>query len=147
MNPQGHPQGSANTTPQPAPQPHTHRAPLHRIEQLSPLRRRAKISNKKLPEDFFLLRRQDPVARPQLHTQALPRRSCERERVSETRESSLQRGLCSNTMNLILGIISSGREMKKAMRKHSVEMRKENSESELRLELPPLLLRKGVTAY
>jgi hypothetical protein len=47
-----------------------------------------------------------------------------------------------------MGIISSSREMKKAIRKHSLEMRKENSSSHMeqfRLELPPLLLRKGVT--
>ena len=46
-----------------------------------------------------------------------------------------------------MGVISSAREMRKVIRKHSMELKKENKpkRDDLGLELPPLVLRKGVT--
>lgn len=55
------------------------------------------------------------------------------ERTSETREASLRKGELSariiqnesNTISLFMGIISSTREIKKSIRKHSLELKKD----------------------
>lgn len=72
------------------------------------------------------------------------------DRLSETREARKSvRGMNEgNSMDLFMGIISSTREIRKSIRKHSMELRKETKveNAENFVELPPLLLRKGVTA-
>jgi hypothetical protein len=90
----------------------------------SPFKRRAKIFAKKLPHDFFGSKKMAPSdersarasSRNEIHTQAYSRKSGESLRVSETREFTPKGSLTSrntsessNTMDLLLGIISSTR--------------------------------------
>jgi hypothetical protein len=49
-----------------------------------------------------------------------------------------------------MGIISSTRDIRKSIRKHSLELRKDckllSNIENMKVELPPLFLKKGVTA-
>lgn len=53
------------------------------------------------------------------------------------------------TMDLLRGVIATSQEMRKMIRRHSLEMKKENNNYQVpehyRVELPPLMLKKGVT--
>ena len=52
-------------------------------------------------------------------------------------------------MDLLRGVIATSREMRKMIRRHSLEMKKENNNvreiEQYRVELPPLMLKKGAT--
>lgn len=146
-----------------------HRIPLSKLEivdqSLSPNKRRAKIFTKKLPEDFFQLRRAPLQSerssinsdRNQIHTQNYQRKAPEIERISETRELSLRKGELSGrlmpdqsaTLNLFMGIISSTREIRKSIRKHSLQLKKDSKFNcnieNIKLQLPPLVIKKGAS--
>jgi hypothetical protein len=147
------------------------RIPLSRIQpvdDISPnLKRSIIISHQKLPKDFFpqkfSLKREFSITNPRtnLLSQKIPRNFSNIESNPETsrRESMTAReNRVEKEEDLILGIISASKEIKRVIRKHSVELRrKENEMMELLpkflhkksiqrdLELPPLLLKKGLT--
>ena len=106
---------------------------LQILEELpSPLQRRAKIFCRKLPEDFFI-QRTVPFhqSRNEMHTQGLSRRVPNIERVSETRGANSRTGPLTSrlandepAMDLLKGVIATSREMKRMIRRHSLEMKK-----------------------
>lgn len=46
-----------------------------------------------------------------------------------------------------MGVISTAREMRKMIRKHSIELKKDknNKHEEMAIELPPISLKRGIT--
>ena len=110
------------------------RVPLSKLqiieEQSTPLQRKAKIYSRRLPQDFFLQRCIPKQSnRNQMHTQAIPRRLSNQERVSNTREATLRsatgmltsrRGEEDNAIDLLQGVIATSREMRQMIRRHSL---------------------------
>ena len=108
------------------------RVPLSKLqiieEQTSPTQRKAKIYSRKLPEDFFLQRSlANSSNRNQMHTQGIPRRLFNIERVSNTRETGIRPGNLSGrgreedrAIDLMKGVIDTSREMRKMIRRHSL---------------------------
>lgn len=74
------------------------RVPLSKLQIIeeipSPLKRKAKIQTRRLPEDFFSCskRSQCQTSRNEIQTQSFPRRVSQLERHSETRQTSLRGG-------------------------------------------------------
>lgn len=136
------------------------RAPLSRLELLdgfpSPPKRTIKISNHKFPRDFF-----NPKNQHKLHSSTsivrnesdmpVTRQYTPQVELSKyegvRRENVTPRDVRSREEDLIMGVISSAREMKRVIRKHSIELKKENKpkREDLAVELPPLLIKRGVT--
>lgn len=97
------------------------RVPLSKLQLIeqspSQLKRKAKISTRRLPEDFFLCTKsQCQTSRKEIHTQAVSRRVSYNERVSETRETNVRGGTLSTrlkddeqTMELLRGVIATSR--------------------------------------
>ena len=91
--------------------------------------RKAKIYSKKLPGDFFAQRNQQ-TNRFQMQTQAIPRRISNIERLANTREVKVRTGRLAEedeAIDLLRGVIATSREMRKMIRRHSLEMKKENN--------------------
>ena len=120
------------------------RIPLSKLQIIdefsSPLKRKAKIFSKKLPDDFFQGRKtaiqtERSMATPErqnIQTQSFSRKMQFSGRLSETRDANIRREEVaqkdhiddSSTIRLFMGIISSTREIRKSIRKHSLELKK-----------------------
>ena len=139
------------------------RIPLSKLDLIdempSPIKRKVKIYARKLPEDFFLMRNSTPMKRNDVQTQAYSRKIPVLERLSQTRDLNMRVGSLTarvrededKTMDLLRGVITTSRQMKKIIRKHSLQMKKQNQYQNqyniidnYRIELPPLMLKKGV---
>ena len=140
------------------------RKPLSRLEllqihsaEVSPIKRNIKITNQKFPPGFFP-HEERLLASKMMVSRALPQTH------HELRSSNLRIGNRKREMStaleyrdekkdvdeeLILGVISTARQMRRIIRKHSTELKKGGRErkASIELELPTIIKRGNTTAF
>jgi hypothetical protein len=121
--------------------------------ELSPIKKNIRIVNRRFPVNFFNVEESRKLysststnpsdLAPVPHQVPLQNYDSNRRRDSLTARDSMR---LTQEEDLILGVISTTRKMKRVLRKHSLELKNSmNMKNNPEFELPPLTVRKGVS--